>query len=158
MARCTDCGGELEDRHDDGGSFEPAAASRIETGAHEPLSGARPLAFGSEARDLVPLADALLQAGLAFRITPRGRPGEERPRGYDLRVEDQDREEARRIVAPLGDLGGGVSLFESVISDTGGPADDQDDAPSCPACQAQVPASAIECPECGLGLEREDPA
>ncbi len=158
VARCADCGGELDNRHDEGGPFEPAATSRIETGADEPLPGARPLAFGSEARDLVPLADALLRAGLAFRITPRERPGEERPRGFDLRVKDEDREAALRIVLPLVEPGGGVTLLEVAAPDAPGSVEDAGDGLSCPACEAPLPTSATECPGCGLGLDGEDPA
>ena len=54
----------------------------------------RPLAWAQQARDLVPAADLLGAASLAFHITPRQGEGEERPRGYELRVRDADRERA----------------------------------------------------------------
>ena len=156
VARCADCGGELEDRHDDGGTFESTTTSRIAASADEPLPGARPLALASDARDLVPLADALLRAGLAFRIAARELPGDERPRGFELRVQDPDRRAALRVVVPLMESGGGVTLLELVASDTADPVEDAGDEPSCPACEARLPASAKECPECGLGLAGED--
>ena len=156
MVRCADCGGELEDRHDDGGSFEATTTSGSPASADAPLPGARALALASDARDLVPLADALLRAGLAFRIAAREVPGEERPRGFELRVKDSDRGAALRVAGPLMEPGGGVTLLELVASATADPGEDAGDEVPCPACQTRVPASVKECPECGLGLDGQD--
>ena len=152
VARCADCGGALEDRHDDeptdgGSTFAPPAAD-----SDRPLADAHPLATSADARELVPLADRLLEAGLEFRIFSREVAGEERPRGFELRVADPDRSAALQAVAALVGPDSGVTLLVLWASPA---TDDAQTELRCPACETPVRASATECPECGLGLEGE---
>jgi hypothetical protein len=150
VATCSDCGGRLEDRHDDGAGAgrtraTPAAPAEPDL---EPLPGARPLAWSSDARDLVPLADQLMATGLAFRITPRTGST-----GFDLCVRDSDREAAARELVPLTGPGSGAALLEAVAPE----GDEAEGEPRCPACGSSVPQGATECSGCGLGLGGEPP-
>ena len=154
IARCADCGGALEDRHHDGGTpsrsaFEPPP------GPDQPAPDTRALALSANARDLVPLADRLLKAGVEFRIASRDVPGEERPRGFELRVKDADRGAAVLAVAELAGTDSGVTLLEVRAPGDPGAGEDPGTELRCPACDARVGPSATECPECGLGLEGE---
>ena len=152
VARCADCGGVLEDRHvdertDGDSTFVPPARD-----SDRPLPDAHVLATSADARELVPLADRLVEAGVDFRIVSREVAGEERPRGIELRVTDADRPTALQALAALVGPGSGVTLLVTwapLASD-----DEQIDL-RCPACDAPVGASATECPECGLGLGSE---
>jgi hypothetical protein len=154
VARCADCGGVLEDRHDDGG---PVPKSVFEP-APEPdrsLPGARPLATSAHARDLVPLADRLVAARLEFRIASRDAPGDERPQGFVLQVKDLDRTAAVLATADLVGPDSGVTLLEVRVTGDPGAAFGAGTDLRCPACDTLVGASATECPDCRLGLEGE---
>jgi len=151
VLRCSDCGGELVAR-DDGASSEPASARRRESGAPgEALPDARALAWSHDARDLVPVAEGLVAAGLVFRIAPRQVAGEERARGYELQVRGADREAGAKAVAPHITPGSRVTLLAAVVAQ----GSDATDEVRCPACEAAVPTGADECAECGLGLAGE---
>jgi hypothetical protein len=151
VARCADCGGALEDRHDDDGA-PTTAAFEGPANADQPLPGGRALAASAHARELVPLADRLLQAGLEFRIESRDVPGDERPRGFVLLVKDLDRSAATLALADLVGPDSGVTLLEVRVAGDPGAAEDPGTDLRCPACDTRVPASAEECPDCGLGL------
>ena len=151
VLRCSDCGGELVARDDDASS-KHAPARRVGSGAPEvPLSDARALAWSHDARDLIPVADALVAASLVFHIAPRQVAGEERARGYELQVCGADRGVAAKTVAPLVTPGSGVTLLADVVAQ----GSDATDELRCPACEAAVPPGADECAECGLGLAGE---
>ena len=155
VARCADCGGALQDRYendegDDESDPAPAAAAP-EAEAEEPLVLAHAIATSASARELVPLADGLLEAGIEFRIVAREVEGEDRPRGYELQVPDADRAKAIEAVAELVGSEGGVTLLALTIR-ARGPEEDAEAELLCPGCDTPLEASATECPECGLGL------
>ena len=153
VARCADCGGALADRHDDEGSAGDSTFAPPAPDSDRPLADAHPLATSADARELVPLADRLLEAGLEFRIVSREVAGEERPRGFELRVADADRSAALQAVAALVGPGSGVTLLVMRAP----PASDDDQTElRCPACDTPVRGSATECSECGLGLEGDE--
>jgi hypothetical protein len=150
VATCADCGGRLEDRHDD----QPLSRPRMATGGSvpaaadpDPLPGARPVAWSADARELVPWADQLSANGLDFRIAAREGPSAS---GFEIRVRDAEREAAVRALAPLVGPGSGASLLDVVVED-----EHEAEELRCPACDTTLPAGATECPGCGLGLEGE---
>jgi hypothetical protein len=149
VVRCSDCGGALEDRYDDETSpVASAMAGRPVPDLEDPLPGARPLAWSVSIHDLVPLADRLEARGLPFRIASREAPGEERPRAYELRVRDADRQDALAALADLDPRASGFTLLEAAPA----PAAEGEADRRCPACGTEPPRGASECPECGLGL------
>ena len=152
IATCADCGGVLQDRYDDDDGGPEAAMTPAPAEARPPGDGELVIATSEHARQLVPLADRLLEAGLEFRIVPRGMGREEPPRGFELRVADAERSAAIHAVAPVAGPDAGVTLLVA----WGPPAaDDEDTALRCPACDTPVAPSAMECAECGLGLGGE---
>jgi hypothetical protein len=157
VTRCADCGGALQDRYEnDEGDDESdpapeAAAPEAQAEAEEPLVLAHAIATSASARELVPLADGLLEAGIEFRIVAREVEGEGRPRGYELQVPDADRGKAIEAVADLVGSEGGVTLLALTIR-ARGPEEDAESELLCPGCDTPVDPSATECPECGLGL------
>jgi hypothetical protein len=155
VTQCADCGGALQDRYendegDDDSDPTPAVVAP-EAEADEPLVLAHAIATSASARELVPLADGLLQAGIEFRIVAREGEGEDRPRGYELRVRDVDRGEALEEVAELVGPGAGVTLLALTIPARGAE-DDAETEMLCPGCDTPLDPSATECSECGLGL------
>ena len=152
VVRCADCGGALEDRHDDESPDRGSLFERPPVDSDRSLPDAHALATSADARELVPLADRLVEAGVEFRIVSRAVAGEDRPRGFELRVADADRSAALGAVAAVGGPGSGVTLLVTWAPPAG---DDEKTELRCPACDAPVGASAAECPECGLGLAGE---
>jgi len=149
VLRCSDCGGELVARDDEGSAGGPEARGRTgPLASGDSQDAARPIAWSEQARDLVPFADRLVEAGVVFRIGPRQVEGEERPRGFELRVWDQDRDKAMHALAPFANPESGVTLLESSPD----PASEEPEGLACPACDAPVPHGANECPECGLAF------
>jgi hypothetical protein len=131
IAACADCGGQLEDRHEDGDrtvlpSARPAAGEPGPDAAFtETISEAK------AATDLEPEADLLIEAGIQVRVRPVPEGG------YRLLVTAADLEHALAVLgllAPEGD------------------ASAEETNRSCPACAVAVPPGAAECPECGLAL------
>ena len=148
VVRCADCGGALEDRYDDEPLHQESTFVPAPTDSERPLPDAHALATSADARELVPLADRLVAAGLPFRIVAREVAGEDRPRGFELRVTDADRTAALAAVATLVEPGSGVTLL--VLRAPSAP---DEEHLRCPACDTPIGTSATECPECGLGLE-----
>ena len=148
IARCADCGGLLEDRHDDDNPGADEAFASPDPGAEPSFPDAQALARSPQARALVPLADRLLEAGIQFRIVPR-EAGEDRPLSYELEVPRGESEDALEAVADLEGPDSGVTLL--VVRVAGG-SEDTEAALRCPGCDTEVDGSAAECPECGLGL------
>ena len=129
---CADCGGQLEDRHDDG---ERTVLPADEPGASGPQTDAEfteTIFQAEKATDLRGEADRLVAAGITFRLRPA------RGAGYQLLVTAPDRD---RALAALGLL-----AAEGARGSDG----------SCPACGTPLPAGAVECPECGL-VAGDDP-
>ncbi len=147
---CADCGGVLEDRHEeDAGS--PARRVPAPTGPPPPdLSGHRAVFSTSQARNIVPFAEALREAGLAFFMVET--PGDEsRPSTFSLLVRDEDGARALRTLAPLLDADADPDRLHAV--ETAFRAERGYER--CPACGVALPEGARECPECGLALTVE---
>lgn len=124
IAACADCGGRLEDRHDDGERTRLPAAEPPPPGPGPDADFTDGILDADRATDLTDHADRLLESGIEFRLRPR--PGA----GYRLLVSAADRD---RALAALGLL-----------------ADAVERAGACPACGAALAQGAVECPECGL--------
>jgi hypothetical protein len=147
VLRCSDCGGELVARDDEsqaGAPELPASSGLSPSGDSQ--DAARPVAWSDQARDLVPFADRLVEAGVVFRIGPRPAQGEERPRGFELCVREKDGETATRALAPYATPESGVTLLAAPAY----PASGDSEGLACPACGTPVPTGSDECPECGL--------
>jgi hypothetical protein len=160
VAVCSDCGGTLVDQWDgDQGDGEiegpiPEEGRRAASAAAPPAEPeTRPLAWAQQARELVPAADLLRAASLPFQIAARQVEGEERPRGYELRVRDEDRDPARAALASVAGTESGITLLDANAADL--PA--HEPGSRCPACETEVPAGLAECPGCGLGLGAAEP-
>lgn len=163
VARCADCGGELEDRRAGdglGASREtaegPSIAAEAEAeraAAQAELASSHVLYRGSQVRDLVPLAERLRETGMDCRIAEQaGAKGG--PASYCLLVRQDDVRAALAAVADLiapHEAGADVHAVETRFDQERGYVE-------CPACGAAPPAGALECPECGLGLGGEEAA
>lgn len=138
IARCSDCGGALVDRHDDEGAGSTGAT------AFEAAVDTRPLAHAADVRDLVRLADGLRKAGIPSRITQGEASDQARSAGFDLGVRDGDRLAA---MAVLEFVSGGVTVLDAPPA-----TEDERGEVVCPACGTFVSEGVIECLECGLIL------
>jgi hypothetical protein len=142
--RCADCGGELEDVYED----EGAPAPRREVPAEpEPidLSDHRVLFQTPRAPDLIPLAERLKEAAIAFRLVEEA-VGEGAAR-FSLVVADGD---AKAALETLADL-----LAPHVESDSVHALESNYVSGRyvrCPACGAEQGSGLAECAECGLTL------
>ena len=150
IAVCADCGGALEDRHDDGSQDATGDALRDRAGAAgggDAGTDADAEGFtdsvlrADTAKGLTTAADRLAEAGIGFRIRPARRVvGGEYATGYRLLVAADDREDALAALGLLApDRPGG-----------------EGDPRQCPACESTLPPAAVECPECGL-VAGDDP-
>jgi len=146
VVRCADCGGELEDLHE-GGTDGAVPAPAPEAAAPD-LAGQRVLFLTPRAADLVPMAERLREASLAYRLAEQRPTTEGAPVRYALLVPDEGAKEALRAVADLlapHDEGGDVHAVETRFDAERGYVE-------CPACGARTAPGAAECPDCGLGL------
>jgi hypothetical protein len=141
ILRCSDCGGELEDRYEDdeGEGLRPANAAETAADLEEPPAEYLPVFTCRDSQSLKAAVDCLSAASIPFRATGSGS-------GFQLLVRAQD--EPTALVALRGREG------------TAGP--DDDSPPSvgpegglCPACGANVPAGVLECPACALVVGAE---
>lgn len=141
ILRCSDCGGDLEDRYeeDDG---EGSRAEKAETAAPdlpEPPVEYHPIFACRDSQSLKEAAGCLAAASIPFRATGSGS-------GFQLHVRAQD--EPTALVALRGREG------------TAGPDDESQpfvgaEGGVCPACGANVPAGVLECPGCALVVGAE---
>ena len=152
VVRCADCGGELADVHEgEADGSVPAAAAGVSTAlppAGAVLDNHHVLFLTSRAADLVPMAERLREAGLAYRLAEQRPATEGAPVRYALLVPDEGAEEALRALADLlapHDEGGDVHAVETrFVAERG--------YVECPACGARTAPGGAECPDCGLGL------
>jgi hypothetical protein len=154
--RCADCGGELEQRFLDetgavlvpGGSEAEETAAEIAAG---PPADHRVVFVTPHAADLVPLAEALRESGVPYRLAQQPARAEGAPPQYALLVPEGEASAALRALAPLlapegeADMAHVETRFEP---DRG--------YVHCPACGAAQRPGAAECAECGLGLGADD--
>jgi hypothetical protein len=146
VVRCADCGGELEVRNE-----EPESEAEPGPLPEPPPGTYRSLYYSTDVKELEPLTDALAAAGIPFRVettqkddvtlVPHAR--------FDLKVRDEERDSARRILSKLPDAAG--LPLEDNAAEQG--FDPKSGYRNCPACSASLPAGALTCPDCGLTLE-----
>jgi hypothetical protein len=132
IVACADCGGRLEDRHDDGERTVLPTDAPGDTVSHPEAEFTETVLRAEKVTDLTPEADQLVEEGIPFRLRPAPEGG------YRLLVPPPDRD---RALALLGLLADGTPR-----------------AAECPACGTAVPAAADECPECGLAVGDEPEA
>jgi DNA-directed RNA polymerase subunit RPC12/RpoP len=145
IVRCADCGGELEDVYEDEGAPSPRSGDPAEP---EPidLSDHRVLFQTPRAPDLVPLAERLRAAEIAFRLVEEG-VGEAAAARYRLMVPENT---ARAALETLADL-----LAPNVEADSVHALETSYESGRyvrCPACGAEQGSGLAECAECGLTL------
>lgn len=153
VTRCADCGGELEDRQlDDRGNpivDEDAAEDDGGPASPEPAAARRVIFVTPKAAELVPLADALREAGLEYHLAEQPPQAEGAATRYALLVGESDAAPALQAVAHL-------------LTDEDGTPEDLHAVETrfdpgrgyveCPACGASQTPGAAECAECGLTL------
>ena len=144
---CTDCGGRLQDRLDDGGArLAHRESSPAESAADPDEAFTERIVHEDQATDLVTAADRLVDEGIECRVRP-AQPGT----GYGLWVTAPDRE---RALAALG-----ISTAAEAAANAHG--EGAAGSRACPACGAAVPSGVIDCPECNLAVgddAADDPA
>lgn len=147
VAVCADCGGELEDRllDDDGEALAPDGAP-----AAPDVEPAHRVVFVTpRAAELVPLAEALREAEIAYRLAEQPPAADGAPVRYALLVEEKDAAGALRALGPALVPEEHEAQAEAVVTRF---AEGRGGYVECPACGARQPEGAAECPECGLGL------
>jgi len=141
IPRCSDCGGDLEDRYEEedgeaGGAQKAAAAA---PDLQEPPAEYVPVFACRDSRSLKEAAGCLAAASIPFRATGSGS-------GFQLLARAQDEPTA---LAALRGREGAASPDEDsqpFVGVEGG---------VCPACGATVPAGVLECPGCALVVGAE---
>lgn len=157
ITSCADCGGELEDRFLDDEALAPPAAPdglAAEAEAGPDLSQHRAVFVSGRAADLVPLAEALKEAGIPFHLVESPAEEERRAASYSLLVREGDAAKALRVLSPLlapGEAAEAVPGVEVHFEEGRGYV-------RCPACGREQAPGALECPDCGLALGAEGPA
>jgi len=151
IARCADCGGELDDVYEDGG--RPSRPAEPPTpAATEDVSDHRSVFETARAADLVALADCLREAGIPFRLGEKPPAGDGAPVTFALLVPKDRSRDALVAIAPLvageHESGAGFDAVETGYEEGRGYV-------RCPACGTEPPRGAGECPECGLALGGE---
>jgi hypothetical protein len=151
VLRCADCGGELEDVLE--GEAGPVVAEAPLEAAAAEAAGHRVLFLTPRAADLVPMAERLRDASLAYRLAEQRPATEGAPVRYALLVPEDGARAALQALADLvaphedGDVHAVLTRF-----------DDERGYVECPACGARTAPGAAECADCGLGLGAEGDA
>jgi uncharacterized protein with PIN domain len=127
IARCSDCGAVLEDRHDED-SGEPLPPEGGPAMVPLPEGTYVPLLTVDRAADLDALAQRLGASGLPYRVRADGH-------SFTLLAREEDHERLSSVFDGLGQ-----QEVESAP------------ASSCPACGRALGGGESECPECGLAL------
>jgi hypothetical protein len=137
----------LEDRllGEDGQPIEAPAvgAAGAETTRH------RVVFVTPRAPELVPLAEALRDAHIGYRLAEQPPVADGAPVRYAVLVEERDAEAALRALGPTlvpDEHEAEAHAVESRFAAGRGSYSE------CPACGVAQPEGAIECPECGLTL------
>jgi predicted amidophosphoribosyltransferase len=146
---CADCGAELEDVYDDGESSTPVQLPPPEESVD--LSDHRSLFQTQNAPVLVPMAERLKQAGIAFHLVEEG-VGTAATARYSLLVPEGEVKAALEtltdLLAPHAEAEG-ISALETHY--------EAGRYVKCPACGAEQGSGIAECAECGLALHVEVP-
>ena len=152
VTRCADCGGQLEDRQlDDEGNpiVAEAAVTQARTMIAEPPADRRVIFVTPKAAELVPLADALREAGIEYHLAEQPPSVEGAATRYALLVAEDAATPALQAVAHLlSDEDGSPEDLHAVETRF----DPGRGYVACPACGAEQPPGAAECAECGLTL------
>ena len=135
VARCSDCGGELEDQHPDVTVDGPAPVQEEATADATFVTVATDLSASKAER----VARKLGGAGIQFRIGARGYH-------FVLAVPEDDQAAARLILLRARAIPREPVQDQPAVGETGGP---------CPACSDFVAGGSTECPGCGLNLGAE---
>lgn len=143
IVRCSDCGAVLVDPHESqtGGQAPNIAAPEApEPGGDDSLEDHHLVFSSTSSEALRGAADALVAAGIAFRITHRGA-------ALELLVHADDY--AAAAPALTGRDG-------ALVVDTQPDAPEEQHVKACPACGTSLAADAVECPECELVVGGND--
>jgi hypothetical protein len=141
FAVCSDCGGELISPLEN--EAEPAASEAVPA---EDLADFRPIFVGAQAALMVPLAEALKNEGIAFRLAEELANPERGTASFSLLVAEADRARGLKALAPLLEEETSAGRLEAVESHF----EESGRYNRCPACDTEVAVGAAECPECGL--------
>jgi hypothetical protein len=141
IVRCSDCGGDLEDRYEEenGEGRGPANAAETAADLEEPPAEYLPVFGCRDSQSLKEAAACLAAARIPFRASGSST-------GFRLLVRKAD--ESAAGVALQGREG------TLAVTDDAQPSVSAEGGP-CPACGANVPAGALECPECALVVGAE---
>src|SRR5258708_5349791 len=162
IERCTDCGGELEARYDDGqGGVMPArppaadpAASvgqPTEASSDRLTQGESTIYSGRAAADLKPLAERLIEVQIPFRFVCHRPTAPTDPGRFELAVGNDNRARAFKVIAPLLDADPeALGAVERAFDVEGG-------YHRCPACGQPLDSRAAQCPACAFALLAEAP-
>ena len=147
---CSDCGGELVVRQldEDGGVVEPEEDQQEPTAAGTDLADHRAIFVTPRAADLIPLAEALRDDGIRYRLAEQPAKAAGAGPRYALLVPDLEVAAALRTLAPLVAPHAGADDVQSVEARF----EPERGYVRCPACGADQAPGATECPACGLGL------
>jgi len=135
ILRCSDCGGDLEDREEGKEAHEAERSVAVPV----PLASddERVVSSLRDAASLNEAAACLAGASVPFRATQLAK-------GFHLLVRSEDASAARAAL----ERDGLTVVYEPLPS-----AGAEEDV--CPACGASVPPGVLECPECGLVVGAE---
>jgi hypothetical protein len=150
IVRCADCGGELEDVFEDRG--RPARRPAASEPEPPDLSDHRSVYESTRAADILPLAERLRESGVSFRLAEKAPAGEGAPVLFALLVPEGQSRAALVALAPLLAPPGDDAGFHAVETSY-----EDGRYVRCPACGAEPPAGAAECPGCGLALASDIP-
>jgi hypothetical protein len=147
---CADCGGDLEERFlDETGEVLEPEGTEAEQATDEPAPPAdhRVVFVTPRAADLVPLAEALRESHVPYRLAEQPPRAEGAPPQYALLVPEAEAASALQALAPLlaSDVEADLAQVETRFVPERGYV-------NCPACGAAQAPGATECAECGLGL------
>jgi hypothetical protein len=139
ILRCSDCGGDLEDRYEEEDGEWPERANAGDPEVPEPLDDYKPVFACLDSASLKQAADCLAAAGVPFRASGSST-------GFRLLVRKADESAAGAALQGREGTLAVVDDSQPSVSPEGGP---------CPACGATVPAGVLECPECALVVGAE---
>jgi len=142
IPRCSDCGGELEDRYEDDDEGTPPAAKAVAPDPPGPAAQYRMVFLCADSSSLKEAADCLAAAGIRFR-------GDGNAAGFWLLVRADDvRPAAAALAGREGSLFASDDEAQPFVGVEGG---------ICPACGTSAPAGELDCPGCGLAVGAEPP-